>query len=99
ASRPFRGGRGFGGGGGFGGPVTPPSAQDLQAQAEAYARLFSIFARHKGTVERVTLWGLSDRRSWRAAQHPLVFDADNRPKPAYAAIVDAARQPVPYPGG
>jgi GH35 family endo-1,4-beta-xylanase len=83
----------FGGFGGRGGPVTPPSAQDLQAQAEAYARLFSIFAKHKDAVERVTFWGLSDRRTWRFGQHPLVFDADNRRKPAYVAIVEAVRQP------
>jgi GH35 family endo-1,4-beta-xylanase len=79
--------------GGRGGPVTPPSAQDLRAQAEAYARVFSIFAKHKDAVERVTFWGLSDRRTWRFGQHPLVFDADNQRKPAYVAIVDAMRQP------
>jgi len=79
--------------GGRGGPVTPPSAQDLRAQAEAYARVFSIFAKHKDAVERVTFWGLSDRRTWRFGRHPLVFDADNQRKPAYVAIVDAMRQP------
>jgi GH35 family endo-1,4-beta-xylanase len=85
-------------GGGFGrrgGPVTPPSAQDLRAQAEAYGRLFSIFAKHKDAVERVTFWGLSDRRTWRFGQHPLIFDANNQRKPAYVAIVDALRQPKP----
>jgi len=88
----------FGGRGGFGGrrgPVTPATPQDLQAQAEAYARLFLIFAKHKDTVERVTFWGLSDRRTWRFGQHPLIFDADNRRKPAYVAIVEALRQPKP----
>ena len=92
--------RGASGGqlGGFGGrrgPVTPASPQDLQAQAEAYGRLFSIFAKHKDAVERVTFWGLSDRRTWRFGQHPLIFDADNRRKPAYVAIVEALRQPKP----
>jgi GH35 family endo-1,4-beta-xylanase len=86
---------GRGGFGGRGGPVTPPAPQDLQSQAAAYARLFSIFAKHKDTVERVTFWGLSDRRTWRFGQHPLIFDADNRRKPAYVAIVDALRQPKP----
>jgi len=87
------GGRG-GFGGGRGGPATPAAPQDLQAQAEAYARLFSIFAKHKDAVERVTFWGLSDRRTWRFGQHPLIFDEDNRRKPAYVAIVDALRQPT-----
>src|SRR5688572_13905631 len=89
--------------GGFGGrgrgrrPITPPSPQDLEAQAEAYARLFSIFARHKDSVERVTFWGLSDRRTWRFGQHPLIFDTNNQRKPAYVAIVDALQHPKPNP--
>ena len=78
--------------------VTPPSPEDLQAQADAYTRLFAIFVKHKDVVERVTFWGLSDRRTWRYGQHPLIFDADNRRKPAYAAIVDAVRA-EPRPAG
>ncbi len=87
------GGRGFGGrrfGGG-----TPPTPQDLKAQADAYARLFSIFVKHKDVMERVTFWGLSDRRTWRFGQHPLIFDSDNQRKPAYTAIIDALRHPSP----
>ena len=77
------------------GPVTPPSPQDLKAQADAYAKLFAIFVKHKDVIERVTFWGLSDRRTWRYGQHPLIFDASNQPKPAYAAIVNAVQQPNP----
>jgi GH35 family endo-1,4-beta-xylanase len=87
----------FGPGGRGRGEVTPPSPQDLKAQADAYARLFAIFLKHKGVVERVTFWGLSDRRSWRFGQHPLIFDAKNQRKPAYAAIVDALLHPNPDP--
>lgn len=83
------------GGGGRG--TTPASAQDLQAQAEAYAKLFAIFDRHKDVVERVTFWGLSDRRSWRAGQNPLIFDANNHRKPAYDAIVDVPSRPNAEP--
>jgi GH35 family endo-1,4-beta-xylanase len=85
-------------GGQFGrgrGPVTPPSPQDLKAQAEAYGRLFAIFIKHKDVIERVTFWGLSDRRTWRFGQHPLIFDANNQRKPAYTAIVDAVGRPNP----
>jgi GH35 family endo-1,4-beta-xylanase len=66
--------------------MAPAAPEDLRAQAEAFGRLFSILAKHKDTVERVTFWGLSDRRTWRFGQHPLIFDADNRHKPAYVAI-------------
>ena len=79
-------------GGGFGrrrfGSSEPPSVEDLNAQAEAYAKLFAIFSKHKDVIERVTFWGLNDRRTWRFGQHPLIFDANNHPKPAYAAIVN-----------
>jgi GH35 family endo-1,4-beta-xylanase len=85
---PGFGGRGPGGG-------EPPAPQDLKAQADAYARLFSTFIKHKDAVERVTFWGLSDRRTWRTGQHPLIFDSDNQRKPAYAAIVDALLHPNP----
>lgn len=70
------------------GNAEPPSAEDLNAQAEAYAKLFAIFSKHKDVIERVTFWGLNDRRTWRSGQHPLIFDADNNPKPAYIAIMN-----------
>ena len=75
--------------------TAPASADDLKAQADAYARLFAIFIKHKDVVDRVTFWGLSDRRTWRFGQHPLIFDANNQPKPAYAAIIDALLRPNP----
>lgn len=79
------------------GRAEPPSPDDLKAQADAYARLFGILIKHKDTVERVTFWGLSDRRTWRFGQHPLVFDSSNQRKPASAAIVDALRHSKPEP--
>lgn len=82
------GGRRFGNG-------APPAAQDLKAQADAYGRLFSVLIKHKDAVERVTFWGLSDRRTWRFGQHPLIFDSNNQRKPAYAAIIDALQHPNP----
>ena len=85
---PGPGGRRPGGG-------APPSADDLKAQADAYARLFAILIKHKDAVERVTFWGLSDRRTWRAGQNPLIFDANNQRKPAYVSIVDALLHPKP----
>jgi endo-1,4-beta-xylanase len=75
----------FPGGGGGGGTVT---AEALQQQAEVYAKLFDIFNRHAKTMSRVTFWGISDRRSWRSGQRPLLFDAQLQPKPALQAVID-----------
>ena len=71
------------------GPFAPPTPQQLQAQAAAYAKLFEIFLKHKDVIGRVTIWGLNDGRSWRQGQAPLLFDAQNRPKPAFDAVIAA----------
>jgi GH35 family endo-1,4-beta-xylanase len=82
------------GGGQLGGrrgqPPPAPTAEALEAQAEAYGRLFALFVRHREAIDRVTFWGLHDRRSWRSGLSPLAFDRDGRPKPAFDAIVAAA---------
>ncbi len=72
-------------GGGRGGAI---SAEALQQQAEVYAKMFDIFNRHAKSVSRVTLWGISDRRSWRSGQSPLLFDGQLQPKPALQAVID-----------
>jgi GH35 family endo-1,4-beta-xylanase len=64
----------------------------LQAQAAAYGKLFTLFVKHRDVIDRVTFWGLNDARSWRAGQHPLVFDRESQPKPALQAIIDAAKR-------
>ena len=78
-------------GGGQRGAAVPATPEALAAQAAAYASLFTLFAKHRDAVDRVTFWGLNDRRSWRRGQNPLAFDADNQPKPALQAIVDAVK--------
>jgi GH35 family endo-1,4-beta-xylanase len=57
--------------------------------------LFTILEKHNDIVERVTFWGLNERRSWRTGQNPLIFDIDNQCKPAYEAIVNVAPHPEP----
>lgn len=79
-------------GGSRSGRTAPPSLEELNAQAEDYAKLFAIFKKHEDVIERVTFWGLNDRRTWRWGQHPLLFDANNHPKPAYASIVTSAAE-------
>lgn len=81
-------GREFGRGRGFGFRPEPVSADALKRQADFYAGLFEVLKRHSDTISRVTFWGISDRRSWRSRQSPLLFDRELQPKPAYQAILD-----------
>jgi endo-1,4-beta-xylanase len=61
-------------------------------QAEAYAAMFRAFRKHKDSVKMVTLWGVNDGVSWRAAGRPLLFDANNQPKPAFHAVIAEAQR-------
>jgi Beta-1,4-xylanase len=67
------------------------TADAFQKQAEKYAELFKIFKKHEKSIDRVTFWGVSDRRSWRSRQRPLLFDGELKPKPALQAILDVAK--------
>ncbi|MDR1868251.1 MAG: endo-1,4-beta-xylanase [Treponema sp.] len=64
--------------------------QALQ-QGIAYANLFKIFKEYAQHIGRVTLWGLEDSSSWRAATNPLLFDKDLHAKPAFYAASDPER--------
>lgn len=61
-----------------------------QRLADAYAGLFRAFLKHKQYVKVVTLWGVNDGVSWRAQGRPLLFDANDLPKPAFDAVIRVA---------
>ena len=68
-------------------------AEVLEAQAKRYEEIFKVLYENRDIVERVTFWGLSDGPSWLndwpvkgRTSHPLLFDRDLNPKPAYEAI-------------
>ena len=74
----------------------PDSVQ--QTLANRYSDLFGVFLKHRGGLSRVTFWGVTDASSWLnnwpvrgRTNYPLLFDRDGRPKPAFYAVIKAAR--------
>ena len=71
----------------------PPDV--LKRQADQYAQLFRLFRKHRDTIDRVTFWDLHDGQSWlndfpwRRVNHPLLFDREGKPKPAFPAVISA----------
>ncbi len=67
----------------------------IEAQfSQRYADLFEVFFRNQDAVSRVTFWGVTDAQSWRndwpmrgRSDYPLLFDRDNRLKPAWREII------------
>ena len=60
--------------------------------ADQYANLFRAFLKHHNSVKVVTFWGVNDGVSWRAQGRPLLFDANDMPKPAFYAVVNEANK-------
>ncbi len=58
--------------------------------ADAYAGLFRAFVKHRKYVKVVTFWGVNDGVSWRAQGRPLLFDANDQPKPAFYSVMGVA---------
>ena len=59
--------------------------------ADAYSGLFRAFLKHDKQVKVVTFWGPNDANSWRANGKPLLFDGNSQPKPAFDAVIRAAK--------
>jgi endo-1,4-beta-xylanase len=80
-------------------PYTKGFPDDMQEKlAKRYADLFGVYLKHRGTVTRVTFWGLDDGQSWLngwpikgRTEHPLLFDRAGHPKPAYHAVLNAPK--------
>lgn len=79
-------------------------AEIIERQAEQYEKLFRIFLNHRDKLDRVTFWGLSDKRSWlntwpwNRANYPLLFDAALKPKPAFDRLLKLAGNGTGGPG-
>ncbi len=69
--------------------------------AKRYADIFKLFIKHRDTIDRVTFWGVTDKYTWKnnfpvkgRINHPLLFDRDGKPKPAYHAVMKVLKEPT-----
>jgi endo-1,4-beta-xylanase len=80
-------------------PYTSGLPDDVQQKlATRYADLFDVFVQHRKVIGRVTFWGVTDGDSWLnnfptrgRTNYPLLFDRQGKPKPAFDAVVRAAK--------
>jgi endo-1,4-beta-xylanase len=72
---------------GGGGTVNEAS----QKLADQYGNLFRVFMKHRKHIKLVTLWGVTDKDSWRSFGSPLLFDGQWRPKPAFETVMSEAK--------
>lgn len=69
----------------------------LNLQAERYGKLFQAFRENKGILSGVVFWGIADDHTWLhgfpvpRTNAPLLFDQQHEPKPAFWAVVEAAK--------
>lgn len=61
---------------------------------KVYLSFFKLFLKHQDKIVRVTLWGLTDRDSWKnnwpipgRTDYPLLFDRNYQPKPIVDKII------------
>jgi endo-1,4-beta-xylanase len=69
-------------------------SQTFDDQAKYYGELFSMLVakRNEGAnITSITFWGRSDSDSWIESEKPLLFSDINTPKPAFYAVIEAAR--------
>lgn len=64
------------------------SSANEKKQALYYAKLFVLYKEYADVIERVTLWGYRDDRSWRSENCPMPFDKNLQPKEAFYALMD-----------
>jgi endo-1,4-beta-xylanase len=67
--------------------------------ARRYASVFALFLKHRESIARVTFWGVTDAQSWLngfpipgRVNHPLLFDRQGQPKPAFEAVVETLKR-------
>jgi len=61
-------------------------------QASRYKELMKIFLDYADQMEAVQVWGITDDKSWRGDEFPLLFDGRAKPKDAFHYVLDAVKE-------
>jgi GH35 family endo-1,4-beta-xylanase len=74
-------------------PYPDGITDELQQQlASQYIELFKLFVENRDIIARVSFWNVHDEDSWlnhfpwERVNHPLLFDRQRLPKPAFDAV-------------
>ncbi len=81
-------------------PYTDGLPDDVQQElTERYREIFELFLKHRDVITRVSFWGVTDGDNWKnnfpvrgRTNHPLLFDRDWQPKPAFYSVVEIAEE-------
>jgi len=84
-------------------PYTAGFPEDMQEKlAKRYEDIFKIYLKHRKSINRVTFWGLDDGQTWLngfpvrgRTNHPLLFDRELKPKPAFFEVVKVGTEKSP----
>lgn len=66
------------------------SERGLNIQADNYRTITNIFLNARNSPHAI-IWGVTDDKSWRSNERPLLFDANFNPKPAYFGVCNALK--------
>ncbi len=82
-------------------PYTTALPDSMQQKLSTnYAALFNLFLKYKENISRITFWGVHDGQSWLngwpipgRTNHPLLFDRNYQPKPAFYKVIETKTAP------
>jgi endo-1,4-beta-xylanase len=81
-------------------PYTKGLPKEVEMKWESrYLDFFGLFLQHKNKIRRVTLWGVTDKQSWKndfpvkgRTDYPLLFDRKDQEKPVVQKIIKLAEK-------
>lgn len=81
-------------------PYTKGLPKEVETKWEKrYLDFFGLFLQHKDKIRRVTLWGVTDKQSWKndfpvkgRTDYPLLFDRKDQEKPVVQKIIKLAEK-------